>query len=101
MGEVMVEEIPFGVSMLERAGVACVDTREGRDVVRRRRDPPTSARVVAIKSEDSDGSGPVFVDDLPLMEIRFDNGKDWSVGWLSRGQARKLARVLGASLEEM
>lgn len=92
--------VPYGTSMIERAGIAFVDSTEGEDVVRHRQDLPTTGQVVSIKSEESGGSGPIRVDGMPLFEVRFEGSRAWSCGWGSRLVAAKLAQSLGARLEE-
>lgn len=100
--EPKVEMIPLGISLIERAGVPYTDTKEGDDTIRRWATQPTTAKHVSIKDEDSEGGGPVWLDDgVPLTEIDFDSTGHWSTAWYSRQQAEKIARVLGAELHEV
>lgn len=99
MEGVVVELVPFGTSDLERAGIPFVDRESKGDVFRSRVEMPTGVKNVTWKSE-GENAGPVYVDGLALVEVKFKGLNSWSAGWYSRAQARKIAKHFGVELQE-
>lgn len=82
-----VEMVPFGVSDLERAGIPYTDTEKRGDVFRSRNEMPTTVKSVSWKSE-GENAGPVYLDGLALVEVKFKGLDSWSAGTPGRRPAR-------------